>query len=199
MLGGGGNLSPGKLGDDPSSPVRKFGGVQPPRATDEDDEEGEVMGTLFENTSDDDFVPPSELGKGKGRAVVVDGVVESSESVAAAAGSRMRRKSWHNDGSDDESSSDYGPRAHAISAPVFTNARRKKRSPASSSSGVLPWGLTFCHHCRRKTPLPRMRCTLIKASTDEQCRNLFCYLCIEERYPQMMFDRSAEDFKCPAC
>ncbi|KAH9069589.1 hypothetical protein EDB83DRAFT_2373550, partial [Lactarius deliciosus] len=77
----------------------------------------------------------------------------------------------------------YGPRAHAISAPVFTNARRKRRSPASSSSGVLPWGLTFCHHCRRKTPLPKMRCTLIKASTDEQCRNLFCELCIEKRYP----------------
>ncbi|KAH9013542.1 hypothetical protein EDB84DRAFT_892478 [Lactarius hengduanensis] len=69
VLGGGGNLSPGKLGDDPSSPVRKFGGVQHPRATDEDDEEEDGMGTLFENTSDDDFVPPSELGKGKGRAV----------------------------------------------------------------------------------------------------------------------------------
>ncbi|KAH9036069.1 hypothetical protein EDB84DRAFT_1577853, partial [Lactarius hengduanensis] len=87
-----------------------------------------------------------------------------------------------------ESSSDYGPRAHA-----FTTARRKKRSPASSSSGVLPWGLTFCHHCRRKTPLPKMRCTLIKASTDDQCSNLFCDLCIEKRYPQLTFDRSAED------
>ncbi|KAH9069596.1 hypothetical protein EDB83DRAFT_2373631, partial [Lactarius deliciosus] len=121
----------------------------------------------------------------------------------------MRRKSWRkeladdvedgrDDGSDDESSSDYGPRAHAISAPVFTNAHRKKRSPASSSSGVLPGGLAFCHHCRRKTPLPKMRCTLIKASTDEQCHNLCCELCIEKRYPQLTFDRAVEDFECPA-
>ncbi|KAH9055280.1 hypothetical protein EDB87DRAFT_1338580 [Lactarius vividus] len=213
VLGGGGNLSPGKLGDDPSSPIRAFGGMQPSRATDEDDEEEEdVMGMLFENKSDDDFVPPSGLGKGKGksRAVVVDGVVELSESVAAAAGSRMRRKTWRkeladeaeiggNNDSSDESSDDDGPRAHAISAPVFTNARRKKRTPASSTSGVLPGGLTFCHHCRSTTRRPKMRCTLIKASTDKQCRNLFCDRCIEKRYPQLTFDRIVEDFECPAC
>ncbi|KAH9167684.1 hypothetical protein EDB89DRAFT_2124365 [Lactarius sanguifluus] len=57
---------PGKFGDDPSSPVRVFGGVKPSGAMDEDDEEeGDVMGMLFENTSDDDFVPPSGLGKGR--------------------------------------------------------------------------------------------------------------------------------------
>ncbi|KAH9069489.1 hypothetical protein EDB83DRAFT_2372538, partial [Lactarius deliciosus] len=44
-----------------------------------------------------------------------------------------------------------------------------------------------------------MRCTLIKASTDEQCRNPFCDLCIEKRYPQLTFDHSAEDFECLAC
>ncbi|KAI9436041.1 hypothetical protein H4582DRAFT_496407 [Lactarius indigo] len=211
VLGGGGNLSPGRLGGDVSSPVREFGGVQPSRMTDEDDgEEEAVMGMLFENTSDDDFVPASGLGKGKDRAVVADGVVESPESVAAATGSRMRRKSWrkeladevevrHNDDSDNESSNDDGPRTHAISAPALTNARRKKRTPASSSSGVLPGGLTFCHHCRRKTPRPKMRCTLIKTSRDEQCRNLFCDLCIEKRYPQLTFDRTAGDFECPVC
>ncbi|KAH9011690.1 hypothetical protein EDB85DRAFT_1101445 [Lactarius pseudohatsudake] len=168
------------------------------------------MGMLFENTSDDDFMPPSGLGKGKGRAVVVDGIVELSESVAAAAGSRMRRKSWRkeladeaevgeNNDSDDESEDDDGPRAHAVSAPVFTNARRKKRTPASSSSGVLPGGLTFCHHCRSTTRRPKMRCTLIKASTEKRCRNLFCDRCIEKRYPQLTFDRAVEDFECPAC
>ncbi|KAH9069522.1 hypothetical protein EDB83DRAFT_2372857, partial [Lactarius deliciosus] len=117
VLGDGGNLSPESLGDDPSSPVCGFGGgVRPSRATDEDNEEEEdVMGMLFENTSDDDFMPPSGLGKGKGRAVVVDDVVELSET--AAAGSRMRRKSWrkeladeaevgHNDDSDDEGDDD---------------------------------------------------------------------------------------------
>ncbi|KAH8999809.1 hypothetical protein EDB86DRAFT_611018 [Lactarius hatsudake] len=209
VLGGGGNLSPEKLGDDPSSPVRGFGGVQPPRATDGDDEEEDVMGTLFENTSDDDFVPPSGLGKGKDRAVVVDGVVESSESVAAAAGSTMWRKSWRkeladevedgqDDGSDDDSSPDYGLRAHAISAPVFINARRKKRSTASSSSGVLPWGLTFCHHCRRRHPA--QDALYVDQGVDGRAiPQLVCDLCIEQRYPQLTFDRSAEDFECPAC
>ncbi|KAH9167670.1 hypothetical protein EDB89DRAFT_107686 [Lactarius sanguifluus] len=172
------------------------------------------MGMLFENASDDDFMPPSGLGKGKGRAIDVDGVVELSESVAAAAGSRMRRKSWrkeladeaevgHNDDSDldsdDEGDHDDGPRAHAISAPVFTNARRKKRMPATSSSAMPPGGVTFCHHCRGTTRRPKMRCTLIKASTDKPCCNLFCDRCIEKRYPQLTFDRSAEDFERPAC
>ncbi|KAH9041043.1 hypothetical protein EDB85DRAFT_1886676 [Lactarius pseudohatsudake] len=195
VLGGGGgsNLSPGRLGDDVSSQIRGFGGVQPSRATDEDNEEEEdVMGMLFENTSDDDFMPPSGLGKGKGRAVVVDGIVELSESVAAAAGSRMRRKSWRmeladeaevgeNNDSDDESEDD------------------DETHPASSSSGVLPGGLTLCHHRRSTTRRPKMRCTLIKASTEMRCRNLFCDRCIENRYPQLTFDRAAEDFECPAC
>ncbi|KAH9069580.1 hypothetical protein EDB83DRAFT_2373481, partial [Lactarius deliciosus] len=44
-----------------------------------------------------------------------------------------------------------------------------------------------------------MHCTLIKASTDQQCRNLFCDFCIEKRYPELTFDRPAEDFECPAC
>ncbi|KAH8982297.1 hypothetical protein EDB83DRAFT_2536595 [Lactarius deliciosus] len=91
VLGSSGNLSPGKLGDNPSSPVRGFSGVQPSRVTDEDDEEEEeedVMGMLFENTSDDNFVPPS--GFSKGQVVVVDGIVELSESIAAAPGLRMR-------------------------------------------------------------------------------------------------------------
>ncbi|KAH9041038.1 hypothetical protein EDB85DRAFT_1923655, partial [Lactarius pseudohatsudake] len=142
----------------------------------------------------------------------------------------MRRKSWRkeladeaevgdNDDSDDEGDDDDGLRAHAISAPVFTGARRKKRTPASSSSGALPGGLSSCYHCRSTTRRPKMRCTLIKASTEMRCRNLFCDRCIEKRhalhpflrmqymflthlerrYPQLTFDRSAEDFECPAC
>ncbi|KAH9069604.1 hypothetical protein EDB83DRAFT_2518349 [Lactarius deliciosus] len=111
--------------------VRGFGGVLPSRATDDDEEEEEeeeeedVMGT-----GNDDF--PA-----------------SPESVAAAAGSRMQTKSWrkaladevevrHDDDNDDESDYDGGPRAHVIPAPVFTDACRKKRTPASSSLGVLP-------------------------------------------------------------
>ncbi|KAH9041045.1 hypothetical protein EDB85DRAFT_1565394 [Lactarius pseudohatsudake] len=138
----------------------------------------------------------------------MDGVVESPESVAAAAGSRMQTKSWrkaladevevrHNDDNDHKSDYDGGPRAHAISAPAFTDACRKKRTPASSSLGVLPRGVTFCHHCRDKTRRPKMRCMLIKASTDKSCRNLFFDLCMEKRYPELTFGRTAEEFECP--
>ncbi|KAH9041050.1 hypothetical protein EDB85DRAFT_1565921 [Lactarius pseudohatsudake] len=142
----------------------------------------------------------------------------------------MRRKTWRkeladeaevgesNDSNDESDGDDDGPRAHAISA-VFTNARRKKRTPTSSSSGVLPGGLTLCYHCRSTIRRPKMRCTLIKASTDKRPRNLFCDGCIEKRYalhpslhiqyifltflerryPQLTFDRAAEDVECPAC
>ncbi|KAH9167686.1 hypothetical protein EDB89DRAFT_2074654 [Lactarius sanguifluus] len=65
-LGAGSNNSPGKLGDDANSPVHEFGddgGARPSRTTDEEEEED-----------------------GKGRAAVVDSVVESPESVSATAG-----------------------------------------------------------------------------------------------------------------
>ena len=42
--------------------------------------------------SHDDFVPPSGLGKGKGKGKIIDGVVESPESISPAAAAR--RKSW---------------------------------------------------------------------------------------------------------
>ncbi|KAH9167697.1 hypothetical protein EDB89DRAFT_108842 [Lactarius sanguifluus] len=72
VIGRGGNNSPGKLVDDVSSPVRGFDGMLPSRATDEDyEEEEDIMGMLFENTSEHNFVPPSGLGRAKGRAVVV--------------------------------------------------------------------------------------------------------------------------------
>ncbi|KAH9027273.1 hypothetical protein EDB85DRAFT_1566143 [Lactarius pseudohatsudake] len=84
-------------------------------------------------------------------------------------------------------------RAHAISAPVFTNARRKKRTPASSSSGVFPWGLTFCHQCRRKTaktPRPKMRCTLIRRRRRAMPQPVLRFLHRNtRRYPQLTFDR----------
>ncbi|KAH9041055.1 hypothetical protein EDB85DRAFT_2140230 [Lactarius pseudohatsudake] len=65
--------------------------------------------------------------------------------------------------------------------------------PPGSDSG----GQAFCHYCRSTTRQPKMRCTLIKASTDKRCRNLLCDRRIEKRYPELTFD-SAEDFECPA-
>ncbi|KAH8983637.1 hypothetical protein EDB92DRAFT_1819414 [Lactarius akahatsu] len=48
--------------------ARRFSGVKPSGVTDEDDEEEkeeDIMGMLFENTSDNDFVLPLGLGKGR--------------------------------------------------------------------------------------------------------------------------------------
>jgi hypothetical protein len=54
----------------------------------------------------------------------------------------------------------------------------------SNMSSNLPSSLTttFCHHCRRGTSRPKMRCTRINKSTREQCRKLYCDLCIQKRY-----------------
>jgi hypothetical protein len=95
VLGGGGT-SPTKVDDYSSSPAGRR--VELSRLTDEDytmndEEEDDVMGLLFAaNASDDDFVPPSGLGKGKGksRAVPMDGVVDSPSSVGASSSTRFR-------------------------------------------------------------------------------------------------------------
>jgi len=58
---------------------------------------------------------------------------------------------------------------------------------ASVRLRVLMGEATFCHHCRRKTKRPKMRCTLIRESTGVQCRKLYCDLCIERRYGSFPF------------
>jgi hypothetical protein len=199
ILGGGGT-SPTKVDDYSSSPAGRRAELS--RVTDEDytmndEEEEDVMGLLFAaNASDDDFVPRSGLGKGKGksRAVPMDGVVDSPESVGASSSTRVRRKRRrkllsdeteaehqvkHDDG--EHESEEDGSRAHAIStpAPGLLNARPKKRRRTLPTSGSM----TYCHHCRCNTRRPKMRCTLmIDASAGEQCRKIYCDSCIEKRY-----------------
>jgi hypothetical protein len=152
VLGGGGT-SPTKVNDYSSSPAGRR--VELSRVTDEDytmnDEEDGVMGLLFAaNTSDEDFVPPPGLGKGKGksRAVPMDGVVDSPSSVGASSSTRVRRKRRrkllsdeteaehqvkHDDGGHE--SEEGGSRAHAIStpAPGLLNARPKKHAQAQDA------------------------------------------------------------------
>jgi len=184
---GGSGTSPDKFGDSAIAPVHR---ARPSRgAMDgfDDEEEEDVMGLLFERASDDDFVPPSP-SKGKDRAgESVEGV--ESVGVAAAAGRRIRTKSWRQVLAE-EAETDYGGEsedgnplaAQAVSAPVLRDAdHRAKRTRTTSSSGMLVDELTFCHHCRRKTRRPKMCCTLVKEKTDEPCRKLFCDLCIEKR------------------
>ncbi|KAN0136413.1 hypothetical protein V8E53_005781 [Lactarius tabidus] len=159
-------------------------------------------------------------GKGKSRAVTLDGVVDSPESVGGSSSTRVQRKrrrkpfsdeaepehriKHDDDDSDhDQESEEDGSRAHAISTPalVHLDARPKKRRRTTTSSSSSE--MTFCHHCRRKTPRPKMRCTLILASAGERCRKLFCDGCIEKRYARgytgITFNLFADTFACPYC
>ena len=204
---GGGGISPSKVDGYTSSPAGRRADLS--RAMEEDyrmddEEEEDVMGLLFAtNGSDEEFVPPSGMGKGKGksRAVPMDIVIDSSESVGASSSTRVQRKRRRkplpdeaeteyrnkhddNDDDDDNESDEADSRTRAISAPApaLLDARPEKRrrtttAPSSSSS---TW--TFCHHCRCKSRRPKMRCSVIVASTGERCRKLYCDGCIEKRY-----------------
>ena len=48
---------------------------------------------VFQNVNEDDFIPASGLGKGKGRAATVNVFVKTRLSIDAAAGPRVRKKS----------------------------------------------------------------------------------------------------------
>jgi hypothetical protein len=55
------------------------------------------MGLLFAaDTSDDDFVPPPGLGMGKDKshAVLMDGVIDSPESVGASSSTNIYTCAW---------------------------------------------------------------------------------------------------------
>ena len=160
------------------------------------DDEGEedVMGLLFAtNGSDEEFVPPSDMGKGKGksRAVPMDGVVDSSEGVSTSSSTRVQRKRRRkplpdeleteyrikHDNDDGEHENDEADsRTRAISAPApFLDARPKKcrRTTKTTTTGTL----SYCHHCRYNTRRPRMRRTVIDASASERGSKVYCDDC----------------------
>ncbi|KAH9069560.1 hypothetical protein EDB83DRAFT_2518320 [Lactarius deliciosus] len=117
VLGMGINNSPGKLADDESSPIRGFCGMQPSRTTGEDDEEEEGgIGQVQVQ------VPSGRCGR-SWRKELADEIKADS----------------------DESDDDDGPRAHAISAPVFIDSRRRLR--VSGLSQLL-------YLCSRKRRVP---------------------------------------------
>jgi hypothetical protein len=186
VLGGGAGGSPGKLlRSDSDRSVALSGPLRSPgrvlsRALGDDDhmdlgDEEDVMGLLFQDPTDGDFVPSSSLaGKtGKGKSKAVDGTKR-----AVTWGARKRRKSWRKARADsyDDTVAGDDDRDHDKDQDI------EGTPPASSSLPSLQSSeLTFCHHCRRKTRRPKMRCTQIRASTGEPCRKLFCDLCIEKR------------------
>jgi hypothetical protein len=142
------------------------------------------------------------LGKGKGKSCAVPtcGVVDSPSSVGASSSTRVQRKRrrkllpdeteaehwiqpYDNDDDGEHKSDEDGPRAHALSALalVHLDARPDKRQRTTTSPSPSSSGMTLCHHCKRKTPRPKMRCTLIVTSVGVLCRKLFCNACVEKR------------------
>jgi len=114
---------------------------------------------------------------------------------------RIRRKSWRKalaDESEDSEDTDGAADDDRVEQCLDVGVARRSTSshlPPSEASAsalasasasvrlrVLMGEATFCHHCRRKTKRPKMRCTLIRESTGVQCRKLYCDLCVERRY-----------------
>ncbi|KAI0249446.1 hypothetical protein BJV78DRAFT_695808 [Lactifluus subvellereus] len=228
VLGGGaGAGSPGKLfrsdsdhsialDDRLSSPGR----FPRSRAVGEDEhmddlgDEEDVMGLLFQDPTDGDFVPPtsvaSGVGKGKGKAV-------AGTEHAGARGVRRRRKSWRKalaDNNDAVAAEDHDDNDD--------EDQENEGTPSVSPSFPPPQvsELSFCHHCReRRTD---RRCvvrrsgrrrvsraasyTAIFASRSGAflCSNSFPLLILDFgladcRYPDLTFDASATVFACPCC
>ena len=161
-----------------------------------------------------------------------EGLEDTNEAVWSRRKSRRKALADENEDSeitdgaadddDDEQCLDVGVTRRSTSSnlsPSEASASALASASASVRLRVLMGEATFCHHCRRKTKRPKMRCTLIRESTGEQCRKLYCDLCIEKRYgsfpfeewtlwtearvffryPDLTFDEFATSFSCPCC
>jgi hypothetical protein len=187
-------------------------------------DEGDVMGLLFENSTDGDTVsrPPSAHGpggKGKNKdTATVDGADARQINTGIngrAGGTRKRRKSWRQALADEDDNTDHcedtDTESHdTVARPYLSNVSNNLSSSVTR---------TFCHHCRCKTFRPKMSCTRINKSTRKPCRKMYCDSCIEKRwvpaprpsyseksltlwfvrYPSLTFDEFATSFSCPCC
>jgi len=148
-------------------------------------DEGDVMGLLFEYSTDDGVSrPPSAHGtggKGKNKdTTTVDGADArriNTDINGRAGGTRQRRKSWRKALADNNNNTDH---CEDTDTESHDTAARPYLSNVSNnlSSSVIA---TFCHHCRRKTFRPKMCCTRINESIGKQCRKMYCDHCIEKR------------------
>ena len=140
---------------------------------DEDsDDEGDVMGLLFEYSTNGSTEPRSPSlhdagGKGKNKEV----------NNARAGRTRKRNKSWRKALADENDNTNDCEDTDTESHDAVTRPRLSNVSNSLSSSATA----TFCHHCRRKTSRPKMRCTRINGWTKGQCRKMYCDHCIEKR------------------
>lgn len=140
--------------------------------------------------SSDFVVQEPGRGKGKGKEKVVEVAVGGGGSGRRVGGDgdkkRIRRKTWrkaladdYNQDHDDENTTEDTDAADDDHRDVGVSAIRHRRTITTTSSTRVE--ITFCHHCRRKTRRPKMRCTRINKSTGRLCGKLFCDLCIEKR------------------
>jgi len=166
--------SPGKVlrsdtaaSDDNSSPLR---GSVSTRTIDKNKR------SLFKDRIDDSTVPPSSAG---GTGEDRNKVVASARRIVAN-GKRIRRKSWRK-ALADEGQSHKDTDAENADSEDDRSVGQPTLSSLSSLSTLLNVESTFCHHCRRKTCRPKMRCTLIKEKTGIPCGKMYCDLCIEKR------------------
>ena len=149
-------------------------------------DEGDVMGLLFENSTDGGTVsrPPSAHGAGgKGKSkdtATVDGAYArriNTDINGREGDARKRRKSWRQALADEDDNTDHcedtDTESHdTVARPYLSNVSNNLSSSATR---------TFCHHCRCKTFRPKMSCTRINKSNGRQCRKMYCENCIEKR------------------
>jgi hypothetical protein len=175
VLGGPGAGSPYKIfkSDAAAASVR---GRAIMRALDADKilDEDDVEGLLFQDSADGEFVPPP--GKGKGKVRVVGGAdADVAGRRMGASDSRIRTKSWRQALADENEESK-----------ADTDAEVDETAATETTMAAMAMIMTsFCHHCRRRTTRPKMRCTRFRESTGVQCCKLYCDLCIEKRYVRL--------------
>ncbi|KAI9452344.1 hypothetical protein F5148DRAFT_1236421 [Russula earlei] len=190
--------SPGKIfgsnavSEDCNSPIRSSVFVRANTNLDMGGD-GDVV-PLFNDAVFDTFVSPPSTGStgGKGR-----GKAEPGGRPIRANNTRIRRKSWRKTLADENKQHE-----DADTDTIETRDDRNfdaMRPTLSSLTLLLNAETTFCHHCRRKTRRPKMRCTRIKEKTGVPCGKMYCDLCIEKRYPGLTFDEFATVFLCPYC
>jgi len=149
-------------------------------------DEGDVMGLLFENSTDGSTVSQSPSargtgGKGKNKNLATVDEADARQIntgiCARAGGRRKRRKSWRKALADDNDNMVQCVDTDTESRDTMARPYLSNMSNNLSSSVTA----TFCHHCRRKTFRPKMSCTHIRESTGKQCQKMYCDLCIQRR------------------
>ncbi|KZP32016.1 hypothetical protein FIBSPDRAFT_550653 [Athelia psychrophila] len=118
--------------------------------------------------------------------------------------------------------SDAGPASHEIASagPSFNltvfNGSTSTSSTSSQDASHLPHSPStvqerpaqtidivpepYCHQCRRQTNRPKMKCRGKKTNIrGAPCKLEYCDHCVQQRYPQLKFDKTNAKFECPKC